>query len=122
MLAKLRLSNHKLEIETGRHQQPKVNQDERICRLCNTSGVENEINFLMQCNLYKQFARLRKDFHSSLNFIDKQSAEQSYIKLMSMKNQGENIMLADFVSKMFLKRENILNRSEKINAQMLNAT
>ena len=66
--------------------------------------------------------RTEKDFHSSLSFIDKQSAEQSYIKLMSMKNQGENIMLADFVSKMFLKRENILNRSEKINAQMLNAT
>ena len=39
-----------------------------------------------------------------------------------MKNQDENIKLADFVSKMFLKRENIFNRLEKINAQMLNAT
>ena len=122
MLAKLRLSDHKLEIETGRHQRPNVDQDKRICRLCNTSEVENEIHFLMQCNLYKQFTRLRKDFHSSINFIDKQSAEQSYIKLMSMKNQDENIKLADFVSKMFLNRENIFNRLEKINAQMLNAT
>ena len=65
--------------------------------------------------------RTEKDFYSSLNFIDKQSEEQSYMKLMSMKNQGENIMLEDFVSKMFLKRENILNRLEKINAQMSNA-
>ena len=39
-----------------------------------------------------------------------------------MKNQDDNIKLADFVSKMFLKRENIFNRLEKINAQMLNAT
>ena len=113
MLAKFRLSDHKLEIETGRHQRPKVDQDKRICRLCNTSELENEIHFLMQYNLYKQFTRLRKDFQSSLNFIDKQSAEQSYIHLMSMKNQDDNIKLADFVSKMFLKRENFLNRLEK---------
>ena len=48
MLAKLRLSDHKLEIETGRHQRPKVGQDKRISRFCNTSEVENEIHFLMQ--------------------------------------------------------------------------
>ena len=114
MLAKLRLSDRKLEIETGRHQRPKVDQDKRTCRLCNTSEVENEIHFLMQCNLHKQFTRLRKDFHSSINFIDKQSAEQSYINLMSMKNQDDNIKLADFVSKMFLKRENTFTRLEKL--------
>ena len=122
MLAKLRLSDHKLEIETGRHLRPKIDQDRRICRLCNTSEIENEIHFLMHCNLYKQFTRLRKDFPSSINFIDKQSAEQSYINLMYMKNQDDNIKLANFVSKMFLKRENIFNRLEKINAQVLNAT
>ena len=147
MLAKLRLSHHKLEIQTGRHQQPTVDQDKRICRVCNTSEVENEIHFLiqrnlykqftrlrkdfhsninfiemMQCNLYKQFTRLRKYFHSSINFIDKQSAEQSYINLMSMTKQNDNIKLADFVPKMFLKRENIFNRLEKINANILNAT
>ena len=83
MLAKLKLSDHKLEIETGRHQRPKLDQDKRIYGLCSTSEVENEIYFLMQCNLYKQFKRLRKDFHSSINFINTQSAEQSYINLMS---------------------------------------
>ena len=122
MLAKLRLSDHKLEIGTERHQRPKVDQDKRICRFCNTSEVENEIHFLMQYNLYKQFARLRKDFHSSINVIDKQSAEQSYVNILSMKNQDDNIKLAYFVSKMFLKRENIFNRLEKINAQILNTT
>ena len=62
MLAKLRLSDHKLEIETGRYQRPKVDKDKRICRLWNTSEVENEIHFLMQCNPYKQFTRLTKEF------------------------------------------------------------
>ena len=60
MLAKLRISDHKLEIETGRHQRPKVDQDKRICRLCNTSEVENEIHFLMQCNLTNNSQGLEK--------------------------------------------------------------
>ena len=96
MLTKLRLSDHKLEIGAGRHQRPKVDQEKRICRLCKISEVEDEIHFLMQCNLYKQFTRLRKDFHSSLNFIDRQSAEQSYINLMSLENHNDNIKLAIF--------------------------
>ena len=61
----------------------------------------------------QQFTSLRKDFHSSLNFIDKQSAEQSYIDLMSMENQDDK-KLAGFESEMFLIRENILNRLEEI--------
>ena len=101
MLAKRRLTDHKLEIGTERHQLPKVDQDKRICRLGNTLEVENKIHFLMQCNLYKQFTRLRKNFHSSLNFIDKQSLEQSYINLMSMKNQDDNIKLAGSYKKCF---------------------
>ena len=66
--------------------------------------------------------KTEKRFLSNINFIDKQSAEPSYINLMSMKNQDDNIKLADFLSRMFLKRENIFNRLEKIDAQMLNAT
>ena len=46
------------------------------------------------------------------------AVEQSYINLMSMKNQDDNIKLAGFVSKMFPKRENNLNRPEKINVQV----
>ena len=33
-LTKLRLSDHKLEIESGRHIIPKINRENRICKLC----------------------------------------------------------------------------------------
>ena len=50
MLTKLRLSNHKLMIEKGRHL--KLEPNERICPVCQ-QGVEDEIHFLVQCNQYQ---------------------------------------------------------------------
>ena len=50
MVTKLRLSNHCLEIETGRHckRDSHVERADRICRLCKTE-VEDEIHFLYTC-------------------------------------------------------------------------
>jgi hypothetical protein len=45
LLSKLRINNHNLEIERGRHRglQPK----ERICKFC-SKEVEDEIHFLLK--------------------------------------------------------------------------
>ena len=50
-MAKLRTSDHKLEIEVGRHQRPLIPRTERKCHMC-TEEVEDEIHFLTQCKLY----------------------------------------------------------------------
>ena len=44
-LTKLRLSNHKLAIETGRYIRPYKKPEERICPICK-KDVEDEIHFL----------------------------------------------------------------------------
>ena len=53
VLSKLRLSNHRLRIETGRF----INEppENRICIYCNTQSVENEEHFLVQCPAYNHF-------------------------------------------------------------------
>ena len=48
-LTKLRLSNHKLMIERGRHLN--LEKHERICPVC-SEGVEDEIHLLLKCNQY----------------------------------------------------------------------
>ena len=48
-LTKLRLSNHKLMIEIGRHM--KLSKEDRICEICH-SEVEDEIHFLTKCSLF----------------------------------------------------------------------
>ena len=56
-LTKLRLSNHRLMIETGRH--TKLPKEQRICPACN-EGIEDEIHFLVKCDLYET---LRKSLY-----------------------------------------------------------
>jgi hypothetical protein len=45
LLSKLRISNHNLEIERGRHRG--LQARERICKLC-LKEVEDEIHFLLK--------------------------------------------------------------------------
>ena len=55
-LVKLRISNHKLNIETGRHDN--ISRCNRICPVCGLS-VEDEIHFLFDCPKY---SAIRDDF------------------------------------------------------------
>ena len=53
-LTKLRLSDHKLEIENGRHIRPKINRENRTCKLCSKPNkqapIEGEVHFITRCN------------------------------------------------------------------------
>lgn len=48
-LSKLRLSNHRLMIEVGRHK--KIQRQNRICPFC-PSNIEDEIHFITTCPVY----------------------------------------------------------------------
>ena len=47
VIRNLRISTHKVNIETGRYKG--INRDERICELCILNTVETEIHFLTEC-------------------------------------------------------------------------
>ena len=49
---KLRISAHMLMIEKGRYLSPKVNSEDRLCKLCDRNEVEDEFHFIMKCTLY----------------------------------------------------------------------
>ena len=56
-LAKLRMSAHNLQIETGRFSKSKTPRDERFCPYCktlNTLAVEDEVHFLLVCSLFNE--------------------------------------------------------------------
>ena len=55
-LSKLRVSDHKLNIEVGRH--TKLSLSERICTFCNVD-IEDEKHFLLKCTVYEN---LRKTY------------------------------------------------------------
>jgi hypothetical protein len=49
-LARLRLSSHSLEIETGRYRN--TPRENRICKLCHLNVVESKFHFISVCPLY----------------------------------------------------------------------
>ena len=50
--AKLRLSAHKLQIETGRYSKERLPPDKRLCTICNNNECEDEFHFVMCCAKY----------------------------------------------------------------------
>ena len=50
VLSKFRLSDHELNIETGRHLN--IKHDERYCLFCNDNSIEDEYHILFQCSKY----------------------------------------------------------------------
>ena len=82
-VAKLQSSNHKLRIENDRYHLPKIPENLRICQLCLSNKVENEIHliFLFECNLYKN---LRQHFFQAFKakyskFVDLNKLEKKVI-------------------------------------------
>ncbi len=49
-LSRFRCSNHRLEVECGRHAKPKsVPRRDKVCRLCSLGAVEDEDHLLLMC-------------------------------------------------------------------------
>ena len=63
-LTKIRLSNHDLMIEKGRHQGLQENQ--RLCPFCENK-VENEHHFVVECSTYDV---LRQDLFVKMTEVD----------------------------------------------------
>ena len=47
-ICRLRISSHRLQIETGRYRN--VPRDERICQKCSENEIEDEVHFLIKCS------------------------------------------------------------------------
>ena len=102
-LTKLRLSNHTLMIEKGRHM--KIERNLRFCPHCPHS-IEDEKHFLMEC---KPFNYLRKDLFDNVMVprFTLLCRTQKFITLMG--NSNVCSQTAEFVFKALELRDFLLN-------------
>ena len=103
-LAKLRIGNHDLEIERGRHHRIPVN--ERICKLChslNELHVEDEYHVVMQCPFYDDLRNIYLDIQ------DKPKNLYTFISVMKAQDD-KLINLASYAACMFKQRRNLLSQ------------
>ena len=54
-IVKIRISAHKLNIESGRYKN--IDRTERICNVCNSNDIEDEYHFILQCPLYNDLRK-----------------------------------------------------------------
>ena len=73
-MTKLKLSNHKLMIEVGRHKN--IDKENRLCPTC--SAIETEINFLAECPLYSD---LRSSLRNPLMINEKYTDDEKLTTL-----------------------------------------
>ena len=101
-LAKIRLSSHRLNIETGRWNRPNpIPIHERKCSFCD--HLEDEYHFILECPLY---ATLRKTYICS--YYTKRPNVVKFSELMKTENDKHIQKLSNFIYKAFELRDRML--------------
>ena len=103
-VAQLRLSSHNLEIERGIHTRPKTPVANRICRRCQTTQVDDEIHFLMQCNTFELDRKtLLSEAGKYITNFNTQFDTEQFKSIMSSENHAIINALAKYIYVCFEK-------------------
>jgi hypothetical protein len=103
-LSRLRVSAHRLEIETGRWHKPlKIPYTDRKCLICKT--LEDEFHFLLECPLYIDLRKryIKEYFWRNANVL-------KFTELLNNDNKVIIQKLSLYVLKSFELRTQYLNR------------
>ena len=109
-LTKLRLSNHKLAIETGRYVRPYNKPKERICSICK-KDVEDEIHFSILCPAYQEkrstlFEYLNKEYSVSVN---RMAPDDVFLFLINPSSKNKPVkLIAKYVFDCYEKRRSLV--------------
>ena len=92
IISKIVCVNHKLRIETGRHQN--IPRDERICQLCTQNKIEDEEHFIAEC---PAFTAIRTEHFGP----------QTLIRSEDLLTQVDPSVLASFLRKAYSLRDTL---------------
>ena len=107
-VTKLRITAHKLTVETGRYNNTPYNN---ICRFCDLNEVGDEHHFLMSCKNIKLLS-LRSKFFEDLYKINSSfklfSSEELFMYIMVMKDESIMKLVAKFCFEVLTTFDNLL--------------
>ena len=106
-----RVSSHRLQIELGRYK--KVPKEKRLCELCLSGEVEDEIHFVTSCERYDN---KRKAFYDTILSLNKHfgnlSKKDKFIWLFSNENKDVLLNLATFVYECYQLRGSVIKECQ----------
>jgi hypothetical protein len=102
-IARFRVSSHNLRIETGRHENPKIPVEERICNKCPSNEIEDEMHCLLNCSshLTHRTKLIAKVCEVVPNFLHLNKLEQFKILLSSKETEVVH-GLAEYLNSVFV--------------------
>ena len=104
LLSKFRLSSHNLEIEKGRQLKKKIPADQRLCKLCDTGSVEDEVHFMLHCYVYNDERK------TLFELCDIDPISSPSVILNTLLNVQENVFyICIYIRKCLKKREIMLS-------------
>ena len=99
-------------IEQGRYQIGHLPREHRLCPLCNSNQVEDEIHFFFQCNKYSVQRQVRQAFINQINRIipdfDKKSSPESIKLIMNSNEHHVNKLVMKFIFSCMKIRDSLL--------------
>lgn len=108
-ISKLRVSSHQLAIETGRHQRPPVPRENRLCKFCSSSHIDDEIHLITNCEFHQTerytLYTILKDYVPNLDQLDNKNA---FITIMTNSYPEVILALGKYIYQSFLKRQQLL--------------
>ena len=103
ILTKLRLSSHKLRIESDRHIRNRTPRELRYCILCNVNDVEDEHHFVLVC---PAFTELRKKYIEAYYY--RNPSVFKFCELLKTDKKNISYKLSKYLYEAFLLRKSPL--------------
>ena len=91
-LTKIRMCSHKLLVERGRWQRPKLEYRDRLCTMCEERDIEDEYHVLMKCTY---FSIIRKKYLRS--YYSHRPSMFKFQKLLTTDNKRDLFRLMLYI-------------------------
>ena len=107
VLFRLRSCSLPLAVETGRYTKPKTPLTDRLCKFCESSSIENETHFLLDCELYTDIRSTLFERALCLNTNFDNLETEDKLRFI-MQHKDLQFTLGNTVYKMFQRRKMFL--------------
>ena len=91
-MTKLRISDHKLMIEQGRHTRPITPRGERFCHMC-TTVVEDESHYFTECKLYGDQLKFWQDIYARFPQTAHLNSREKLIFIMTQEDPEVTLLI-----------------------------
>ena len=105
---KFRISNHNLMIEHGRYGNTKVLKEKRLCIVCNSDQIENEMHLIFSCSCYNEHrTKMINDFKNKTKKEYYQNYQEIHFltEIIHSKNPSVIRLFCKFIANCFHERK-----------------